>query len=667
MSESRVVSRARGRRTRVSGVRAWPRVARKKANDGGSKATKRSVRCEPIYPRRYRTVPSVSCDAQQTGRYAYGVDHVPSKPPAAARNAPPAAAVAAVPWRQQHAHTAADSTARARRQPLPASAPTTARRRLLNAPVFSARARAGRAVDDERGRPDPARARNTTNRAAHGAPAPRSPARAARAARAAAAAAGAGAGGGARGRLPVAADPRRHAAPHAAERAVVRHGGRPGRLPVRGRRALPARGARRGRRAHDVLPPRALRGAHVARAAVVPAAGGGGRRARRGAAGAGARARAVPAEHVPARQRLLRQRAPARAVARARRPGGGVALAAAAAAPALAHLYNNSKPYQDTAIKTHPLAARSRQSHCAANAASQRAVLVPFSFFFTGQSRARAAQLQLAGGGDLDGLGRGARAAANLLDGPHHVQAADHRAEHHVLAVQPRGLLRADEELRAVGVGPGVGHGQRAGAQVLEREVLVVELVAVDGLAARAVVVGEVTALAHEVGDHAVDCGARQGGGGGWRLGGGRAGVAKALLAGAERAKVLGGLRHHVGAQLHDDAAGRRAADLHVEVHPRVGSHGAGRSGKAGRVCAAGGAGEGGGGGAGAERVRGDSGARGREADGRGGALSTRCARSDRICARRQPRKGLERSTVILLFIGWQGFPCARARAWTRG
>ena len=51
--------------------------------------------------------------------------------------------------------------------------------------------------------------------------------------------------------------------------------------------------------------------------------------------------------------------------------------------------------------------------------------------------------------------------------------------------------------LGAVGVGAGVGHGQDPWPGVLEVEVLVVELVAVDGLAAGAVVVREVTTLPH--------------------------------------------------------------------------------------------------------------------------------------------------------------------------
>ncbi len=101
-------------------------------------------------------------------------------------------------------------------------------------------------------------------------------------------------------------------------------------------------------------------------------------------------------------------------------------------------------------------------------------------------------------GGTLSGL-RSVR--LDLLDNIH---ALDNLSEDDVLAVQPGGLGSADEELAAVGVGAGVGHRQDAGSGVLQGEVLVLELVAVDALASGSVVVGEVTALAHEVGDHPV-------------------------------------------------------------------------------------------------------------------------------------------------------------------
>ena len=104
-----------------------------------------------------------------------------------------------------------------------------------------------------------------------------------------------------------------------------------------------------------------------------------------------------------------------------------------------------------------------------------------------------------------------------------------------MLPVQPGRLGCTDEELRVVGVWTAVGHGEDPRPGVLQTEVLVSELGAVDGLAAGAVVVGEVPRLAHEVGDDAVEAGAL---------------VAVALLSGAEGTEVLAGLGHHVIPQL---------------------------------------------------------------------------------------------------------------------
>jgi hypothetical protein len=87
--------------------------------------------------------------------------------------------------------------------------------------------------------------------------------------------------------------------------------------------------------------------------------------------------------------------------------------------------------------------------------------------------------------------------------------------------------------------------------------VLVVEELAVDGLAARAVEVREVAGLAHEVGQHAVEDVAlepqrhvRE---------------ADALLARAEAAEVLAGLRAQAREELHLDAADALAVDVDVE------------------------------------------------------------------------------------------------------
>jgi hypothetical protein len=86
----------------------------------------------------------------------------------------------------------------------------------------------------------------------------------------------------------------------------------------------------------------------------------------------------------------------------------------------------------------------------------------------------------------LRSAGAGA-ASLNALDDGHAVGVAvGDLAEDDVAAVEPRGDNGGDEELRAVGVGAGVGHGEEEGAFVGELEVLVGELFAVDGLAAGA-------------------------------------------------------------------------------------------------------------------------------------------------------------------------------------
>lgn len=68
-----------------------------------------------------------------------------------------------------------------------------------------------------------------------------------------------------------------------------------------------------------------------------------------------------------------------------------------------------------------------------------------------------------------------------------HVHAADRSPEYRMLLVQPRRLLRRDEELRAVGVGTGIGHADRVRLVVLERGKLVGKFRAPNALAPGAV------------------------------------------------------------------------------------------------------------------------------------------------------------------------------------
>ena len=64
-----------------------------------------------------------------------------------------------------------------------------------------------------------------------------------------------------------------------------------------------------------------------------------------------------------------------------------------------------------------------------------------------------------------------------------------------MLVVQMLGLGCGDEELRSVGVGAGVGHGEQPGGAVLHQEVLVIELGSVDALSPRTIKILKISTL----------------------------------------------------------------------------------------------------------------------------------------------------------------------------
>ena len=132
--------------------------------------------------------------------------------------------------------------------------------------------------------------------------------------------------------------------------------------------------------------------------------------------------------------------------------------------------------------------------------------------------------LQLATVRNDDLLGGFSGLVAIRFDFSDNVHALDDGAKNNVTIVQPRGLDRSNEELGSVGVGSSVGHRHDAGSGVLQDEVLILELVSVDGLASGSVVVLEVATLAHEIRNHTVEGGTL---------------VAEALLSGAESAEVF--------------------------------------------------------------------------------------------------------------------------------
>lgn len=70
-----------------------------------------------------------------------------------------------------------------------------------------------------------------------------------------------------------------------------------------------------------------------------------------------------------------------------------------------------------------------------------------------------------------------------------------------MLAVQPRAGDECDEELRAVGVRPSIGHREQVRLIMIELEVFIRERPAVNRFATGAIEIGEVSALGHESGD----------------------------------------------------------------------------------------------------------------------------------------------------------------------
>jgi hypothetical protein len=145
---------------------------------------------------------------------------------------------------------------------------------------------------------------------------------------------------------------------------------------------------------------------------------------------------------------------------------------------------------------------------------------------------------------------------ANPFDSSDDFHAVHDRSKDHVLSIKPRGFGGTQKELASIGTRSSVGHGQNTRSRVLQNEVLIRKLGTVDGLSTRTVVVGEVTTLAHESGNHTVE---------------GRALEAKALFSGAKSAKILSRLWDDVGSKLHGDTPRWLSANGDIKVSLGIG------------------------------------------------------------------------------------------------
>ena len=122
------------------------------------------------------------------------------------------------------------------------------------------------------------------------------------------------------------------------------------------------------------------------------------------------------------------------------------------------------------------------------------------------------------------------------------VPAFDDSTEDGVLAIEMRGGREGDEELRPIGVLASIGHREEARGGMWEPDTLIVEFVTIDGLAASAILVGDVTALHHEALNDSVEDVAL---------------VMKSLplLTSTDHAEILCCLRDLLGEQFEDDSA----------------------------------------------------------------------------------------------------------------
>nr|ACN27694.1 unknown [Zea mays] len=140
----------------------------------------------------------------------------------------------------------------------------------------------------------------------------------------------------------------------------------------------------------------------------------------------------------------------------------------------------------------------------------------------------------------------------------HNIHSRQHLAKHHMLPVQPTCCHCGDEKLGSVCISPGIGHGQKAWTSVLDLEVLIRKLQAVDRFTTPPVPESEVTSLEHEAGDDSVELTSL--------VVEGFATLANPFLSCAKSSEVLCRLRNSLPKKPHDNPACGLAVDLDVEV-----------------------------------------------------------------------------------------------------
>jgi hypothetical protein len=133
----------------------------------------------------------------------------------------------------------------------------------------------------------------------------------------------------------------------------------------------------------------------------------------------------------------------------------------------------------------------------------------------------------------------------------------DNFPKDNMTTIKPRCLNSSNKELRSVGVGSRVGHGQVHGSFMLQLEILIVKLAPVDRFSSTSIKIGEITSLNHEIGNDSVEDGSLEM----KRL----SRFSNSLLTGAQGPKVLGSLGDVLSEQSQDDASLLTAFNFNIE------------------------------------------------------------------------------------------------------
>merc|ERR1739840_18360 len=86
----------------------------------------------------------------------------------------------------------------------------------------------------------------------------------------------------------------------------------------------------------------------------------------------------------------------------------------------------------------------------------------------------------------------------------YNIHSFGHTAKYNMLSIQPCGLHSAQEKLTSIGSGTSIGHRQYAWTSMLQFEVLILKLVAINRFATSTILIGKVTSLTHEISDHSM-------------------------------------------------------------------------------------------------------------------------------------------------------------------